>query len=610
MVNVFRRTLLALLLGAVAGPSAAGVLDRLEGIASPVKLGGQREFLSPEQAFRLSEKVNARGELELHWTIEPGYYLYRDKLAVVPLTPGAQLGALDLPAGETKDDPDFGRVEVYKYDLAVTAPVAQWPAGDRPLEAQVRYQGCAEDGICYPPIKKRVSFSFIDSAAAAPLAVTPANALSASDRIALDLSERSLALTLLTFLGFGLLLSLTPCVFPMIPILSGIIVGQKQPVTTRRALALSSIYVVAMALTYTVAGVVAGLAGQNLQAAFQQPAVIVAFAGVFVALALSMFGFYELQLPAALQTRLDAMSRNQRSGSVAGVATMGVLSAIIVGPCVAPPLAGALAYIGQTGSPVIGGLALFALGIGMGLPLIVIGASAGALLPRAGVWMDRVKSAFGVIFLGVAVWFLERVIPAPATLMLWATLLIGTAIFLGALRRDADDAPSHQRVGQAAGLVMLVYGVILIVGASAGANDPFAPLSPLAEGGRPAPTVARFTAIKTTRDLDRYIAEGRSSGRAVMLDFYADWCIECKHLERQTFAEPSVAPRLDEMILLRADVTANDAEDQALLKRYELFGPPAVLFFRAGVERRAERLVGFVDAESFGTLLDRVAATP
>jgi thiol:disulfide interchange protein DsbD len=473
------------------------------------------------------------------------------------------------------------------------------------VEVAVRYQGCAEDGICYPPITRTVAWQAPAGGTATALPPSPAPAaavagsaaLSATDRIARELGERSLTVTLATFLGLGLLLALTPCVFPMVPILSGIIVGQRQPLSTPRALALSAVYVLAMAATYAVAGVVAGVAGQNLQAAFQHPAVIVGFAALFVALALSMFGFYELQLPAALQSRLDGVSRSQKSGSLAGVAVMGVLSAIIVGPCVAPPLAGALAYIGTTGSAVTGGAALFALGLGMG-------ASAGALLPRAGAWMNRVKQAFGVVFLGVAVWFLERVLAAQLTLLLWAALLLGSAMALGALTRTDPRAGAATRLAQALGLACLLWGGALVVGAAGGADDPLRPLAPFAGGGPAglaAAPQAAFRPVKQVADIEQAL---RAAAGPVMLDVYADWCVECKHLERETFAAPAVAARLAGYTLLRADVTANDAVDRELLARFGLYGPPGVLFFRDGAEQRAQRLVGFVDATGFTRLLD------
>ncbi|MEQ8663888.1 MAG: protein-disulfide reductase DsbD, partial [Gammaproteobacteria bacterium] len=456
----------------------------------------------------------------------------------------------ELPPSESKDDPEFGRVEVYKHDITVRLPLAEAPPQAGFVEAEVRYQGCAEDGICYPPITRTVGFTPPAAAPPALLAPTPgpatpspatpgpaagsapgglapaaatAPALSASDRIARELGERSLATTVLTFLGLGLLLALTPCVFPMVPILSGIIVGQRQPVSTPRALVLSAVYVVAMAATYALAGVAAGLAGQNLQAAFQHPAVIVAFALVFVALALSMFGYYELQLPAALQSRLDRLSRGQRSGSLTGVAVMGVLSAVIVGPCVAPPLAGALAYIGTTGSATVGGLALFALGLGMGLPLLAVGASAGALLPRAGAWMKRVKQVFGVIFLGVAIWFLERILPGPLVLVLWAALALGSAVALVALARTERAAHAATHLAQALGLLLLISGGVLVVGAAAGAVDPLAPLAPLAGGPRADAAPPAFQPVRSTAELAAAVDAAAAAGRAVMLDVYADW---------------------------------------------------------------------------------------
>ncbi|MGE0485037.1 MAG: protein-disulfide reductase DsbD [Gammaproteobacteria bacterium] len=601
--------LLAALCALGPGPAGAGVLDQLE------RLGGAssaREFLPPDEAFRLTDRVDADGNLVLDFAIEPGYYLYRERFAFSTADESAVLGEARLPESESKDDPEFGRVEVYKHDMRIAVPVREAPPG-AVVEVAVRYQGCAEDGICYPPITKTVAWQAPAGGAAAALpagaapgavAAAGTHGLSATDRIARELGERSLTVTLATFLGLGLLLALTPCVFPMVPILSGIIVGQRQPLSTPRALGLSAVYVLAMAATYAVAGVAAGLLGQNLQAAFQHPAVIAGFAALFVALALSMFGFYELQLPAALQSRLDGLSRSQKSGSLAGVAVMGVLSAVIVGPCVAPPLAGALAYIGTTGSAVTGGAALFALGLGMGLPLLAVGASAGALLPRAGAWMKRVKQVFGVVFLGVAVWFLERILPAQLTLLLWAALLLGSAVALGALTRTDRHAGAAPRLAQALGLACLLWGGALVVGAAGGADDPLRPLAPFAgtgPAGHATAPPAAFRPVKQVAEIDQAV---RAAPGPVMLDVYADWCVECKHLERETFAAPAVAARLAGYTLLRADVTANDDTDRALLARFGLYGPPAVLFFRDGAEQRAQRLVGFVDAAGFTRLLD------
>ena len=602
---------LLMLLVSFTGGAQSGVLDEIDALAKPEKLAGQRDFLPPDQAFVLIEKTAADGALALAWDIQPGYYLYRDKMKVAAITPGLTLGELRLPEGEIKQDAEFGAVKIFKHQLEVSVPVTARPPGADVLEAEVRYQGCAEDGICYPPIKKRVAFSnaAFGTGPAAPSADAGGEP-SAADRIASDLGHRSLAVTLLSFLVLGLLLAFTPCVLPMVPILSGIIVGQQQPVSASRGFLLSSVYVVAMALTYAVAGVVAGLLGHNLQAAFQKPPVLIAFSLLFVALSFSMFGFYELQLPAALQTRLDRVSRAQRGGSYLGAGVMGALSALIVGPCVAPPLAGALAFISQSGSAVVGGSALFALGIGMGLPLIALGTSAGGVLPRVGAWMENIKRVFGVVFLGVAIGFLSRIVPGPVTLALWAGLLIGSAVYLGALDRPDERASGWRRFNQGLGLASLIYGVILVIGAAAGGEDPLQPLAPLvgARATTHSSTASAFAPVTTLAAVQQALASAGSAGQPVMLDFYADWCIECKHLEKQTFAHADVAARLAGLKLLRADVTAGSAEDHALLKHYGLFGPPAVLFFVHGEELRGNRITGFVTAEEFNKHLDRISA--
>lgn len=591
---------------AAAGGACAGVLDRLGSLS-----GDAPEFLDPAVAFRLNHEVVA-GNLELTFEIAPGYYLYRDKMTLESTDPALAPGTLQRPAGEMKDDPEFGPVAIYRDDVTLRAPLDAAAGRSAPLALIVGYQGCAEDGICYPPIKREItvaatalatSAAMPAIAAAGGAGLDPAQRLLSADDIAVSLSGRSLLAVCGTFFVFGLLLAFTPCVFPMVPILSGIIVGQAQPVSSARGLVLSAVYVLAVAVTYALVGLMAGLFGHNLQATFQQPAVIVAFSLVFVALALSMFGFYELQLPAAVQTRLDAISRSQRGGSLIGVALMGLLSAIIVGPCVAPPLAGALIYLSHEGSAVIGGGALFALGLGMGAPLLLVGASAGQLLPRAGAWMDAVKKVFGVLLLAVAIWFLERILPGPATLGLWALLAICSAVYLGAFDALVPADPGWRRLSKGLGLAMLTYGVVLLVGASAGAEDPLSPLGPLANREAVAEELP-FVAIKGSPGLDAEIARARAAGQSVMLDFYADWCIECKHLERQTFRHASVQAALSNIVLLRADVTANDAADRELLQRFQLFGPPAVLFFdRNGAELRANRLLGFVGPADFATHL-------
>lgn len=594
--------------------ATAGVLDKLE------RLGGgsaQREFLPPDEAFAFTHEALADGQLPLLWTIADGYYLYRDKLKLESPDGTAVVGALALPAGEEKDDEEFGRVFIYRNELRV--PVAVTPAaGATTLNLRLSYQGCAEDGICYPPIHRNFSVPVAAATAApvtpaataspAPAALPPSDEASDVDRLSALLADSGLPVIAATFFGFGLLLALTPCVFPMVPIVSGLVVGERGQGGAARGLLLSGVYVVAMASTYAVVGLAAGLFGRNLQAAFQHPAVLIAFSALFVALALSMFGFYHLQLPAGLRNRLETSQRGVASGSLLGVAVMGVLSAIIVGPCVAPPLAGALLYLGHQGSPVVGGVALFALGLGMGVPLLAVGASAGHFLPRAGAWLERVQHVFGVVSLGMAIWFLERILPGAVSLALWALLLIGTGIFLRALEPLHEAASGWQRLWKGLGLAMVCYGGVLIVGAAAGADDVLRPLLPLTARAESQALAGKqaFTPVKGLAALDAAVKQAAAAGRPALLDVYADWCVECKRLERETFANPAVEARLGAFTLLRADVTANDEIDRALLAGLSMFGPPAVLLYDpGGKERRAQRLTGFVGPEDF---LRRLAA--
>lgn len=422
--------------------------------------------------------------------------------------------------------------------------------------------------------------------------------ISEQDRISrLLVEQRFWALPL--FFGFGLLLAFTPCVFPMIPILSGIIAGQGASLTQRRAFLLSLVYVLAMALTYTAAGVGAALLGQNVQIWFQNPWVLITFSTLFVLMALAMFGFYDLQLPTSWQTRLSELSNRQRGGQYTGVAVMGFLSALIVGPCVAAPLIGVLAVISATGDVALGGTALFFISLGMGAPLLVIGTSAGKLLPKAGPWMGIIKAVFGVLMLAVAIWMLERILPETLSLLLWAILLITTATFMGALRSVSADKPAPQLLAKGLGTVLMAYGILLLVGVAAGGKDPLQPLrgtSLMAGSSFQQPLV--FKHIKTTTDLTREIAQ--ANGRPVMLDFYADWCVSCKEMERYTFTDPKVQTALRGTVLLQADVTANDEADQALLKQFNLIGPPAILFFDSeGTEQPDFRVVGFMSASVF-----------
>jgi thiol:disulfide interchange protein DsbD len=603
--------------------AAAAKPAGLAALGKPAAPAADDEVLPAEEAFRFSATVVDATRLRLAWQIAPGTYLYQDKVKARIEGQGVTLEPLVLPAPKIKRDtirPDgeIGDVAVFAESFEVEARLVRSDPAAGPVTLIAEYQGCAERGICYPPQKSRVELMLpaLGSAPAAPAAspappaATPSAAPAAEpvaeqDRIAAMLQRGNVWGVVASFFGIGLLLSFTPCVFPMIPILSGIIAGQGHHLTTRRAFVLSLVYVLAMALTYTVAGVLAGLFGQNLQAAFQNPWIIATFAAVFVALALSMFGFYELQLPSAWQSRLSELSNRQQGGNLAGVAIMGLLSALIVGPCVAPPLAGALIYIGQTGDAALGGLALFALSLGMGAPLIAIGTSAGKYLPRAGAWMDTIKAVFGVLMLAVAIYLLERVIPEAVALLLWGALLIVSGVFLGAFQHLPVEASGWRKLWKGLGVILAIYGALMLVGAAAGGRDTVQPLRGVMVGGQAGAaqsTQAAFKKVRTVADLERELAAAKAAGKPVMFDFYADWCVYCKQIEKETFPDPAVQAVLAEGILLKADVTADNPDDRALLAHIGIPGPPAMIFYgRDGVERRNYRLLGFMPPKDFAT---------
>ena len=597
---------LALLLALLAGPvAAAGLFDRFGGAS-------QERILEADQAFQLTVSAVDPLAVEARWLIAPGYYLYRDKFRLeLRDARGVAIGATEIPPGELKDDPFFGPQQVFHGEAVATARLQRESAHEQSVRMKLDYQGCAEIGICYPPLSQTVTVVLpaITSSTNLPfmsgqgipqagLKSEPAGGEAEQDRLARLLGEQRF-LAIPAFFGFGLLLAFTPCVFPMIPILSSLLAGQGATLTRGRAFGLSLSYVLAMALTYTVAGMLAALLGQNIQAWFQNPWVLVAFGGLFVLLALSMFGFYDLQVPPALQTRLAAWSHRQYGGRYTGAAIMGLLSALIVGPCVAPPLIGALTFIAVTGDLTLGAAALFALSLGMGAPLLAIGASAGHWLPRAGHWMERVKAVFGVLLLAVALWLLERVLPAALGMALWATLSIVTATYMGALQPVAHGAPAWRTLVKGLGLVLMIYGVLLLVGAAAGGRDPLQPLRGigLPAEARDVPALA-FRPVKSVAEVEQAVRA--AGGGPVMLDFYADWCVSCKELERYTFADPGVRATLAEVVTLKADVTAHDAADRELLQHFSIIGPPAILFFGPdGQERREYRVVGFMDAARF-----------
>jgi thiol:disulfide interchange protein DsbD len=617
--------------------SDAGVLSKLRRLAAPQP--PQPEFLPVERAFRVSLLARDARVLLAELEPAPGYYLYRDKTRFsVADDASATLGKVVLPAGERRSDPNFGETEVWPRPVRIEVPLTPHGPGRDTIAVDVAFQGCAEAGLCYPPTTRRFDVRVVAAGRAAPAPsaslpqapavaappsaetapaqlIQPAEAGSPlpgdgddSSRVARLLQSGNFWLIVTSFFGFGVLLSFTPCVLPMVPILSGIIIGQGHKVTRGHALALSAVYVVGMAITYALAGVAAGLSGTLLSNALQNPWVLGAFALLFVVLSLSMFGFYELQLPTALQSRLTESSNRMKGGTFWGVFTMGVLSALIVGPCVAAPLAGALLYINQSRDATLGASALFSMALGMGFPLIAVGASAGALVPRAGAWMQTVKNFFGVVLLGLAIWIISPIIPAVMHMLLWAALLICSAVYLHAIDPLPHNASGWRKLWKGIGVIALLVGVAVLIGALSGGRDLFQPLSGLRASGLSAieaESRPRFQKVTSVADLDRALE--RTGGRPVMLDFYADWCVACKEMERFTFTDPAVRAKMDRMLLLKADVTANSADDVALLQRFGLFGPPGIIFFDPqGQELAGARVIGFQPAGRFAGALDAI----
>lgn len=560
---------------------------------------GQREVLPVDEAFRPYVFVIDGNTLEVSWQITPGYYLYKAKLAVSTASDKIQLGKLALPAGVMKYDEFFGESEVYTENVFARLPFARATPEEISFKLQLDFQGCAEVGVCYPPTTRMLSVDLPAASAAGNLG----EPVTEQGRLTRLIAEGSLALVLATFFGAGLLLAFTPCVLPMVPILSGIIAGEGRDVSAYRGFTLSLSYVLGMALVYTVAGIAFAAAGQQAQAVFQQPWIIITFAGLFVVLALSMFGLFELQMPSAIQSRLAAISGRQKSGTMIGAFVMGALSSLIVTACVAPPLVATLTVISQTGDIVRGGLALFAMSLGMGMPLLVVGTSAGKLLPKAGSWMEATKTAFGFMMLGLTVWMLSRILPGQITLGLWGVLVFMAGIFMGALTSLGPAAGKMRLAGKGLGLLALLYGAILLVGAFLGGHDPFRPLDNLRLAGSEQAADhqgLKFTRIKTVDDLDNALAEAAAQSRTAMLDFYADWCVSCKEMEAYTFTEAAVQAALADTVLLQADVTANDDEDQALLQRFGVFGPPTIIFFdEKGKQREGYEVVGYMRSDDF-----------
>ncbi|CAN7297858.1 protein-disulfide reductase DsbD [Pseudoduganella sp. LjRoot289] len=580
------------------------------------------DFLAPEQAFQLRGELRDSSTLVLRWTIAPGYHLYRERLA---FKGGAALGKPDLPPGVRTFDENFNKeMETYQRELVVTLPLANGGAA-APFTLTVAYQGCADAGLCYPPME--LAFK-VDPARTGTLALVPAAvelpgaavagaaAPAASDVPEDDstLAQRTLRSGSLwrigsAFLVFGLLLSFTPCVLPMVPILSSIIVGEGS-VSRGRGLLLATAYCLGMALVYTALGVGAGLAGEGLAGALQKPWVLLTFGALLLGLALSMFDVYQLQLPGGLQTRLSETGGKLRGGRFAGVFAMGALSALIVGPCVAGPLAGALLYISQTGNAWIGGWALFSMACGMSVPLLLTGLSAGSLLPRAGAWMNGVKKVFGLLLVAVAIWMVSPVFPVAVMMALWGGLAILCAVFLHVGQALPAGSKPGAYAAKALGLLFLVGGLFELVGAASAGRDVLQPLAHLRGGSASAATLAaeghdepRFARIRNVAELETVLAAAKEP---VLLDFYADWCVACKEMERMTFSKAAVSAEMKKMRLIQVDVTANNADDRALMKKFSLFGPPGIILFDAnGKEIPQGRLIGYIPPEPFIQQLQR-----
>jgi thiol:disulfide interchange protein DsbD len=607
-----RFVLLLLLCVVLPAAHAEGFLDRLSNLSG----SKQPSFLPPDEAFGLDVKVRDAQTLQANFRVTPGYYLYRNKVAFTTTDNTVKVTAVNLPKGELKHDPNFGDTEVFHQSFQ--AEITLSPPNNKPTSITLNavYQGCSEQGLCYPPISKTLHINLPDATTLAPPATTVAPLpspvasllpppVSEGSQIAGLFKGGSFWLIISFFFGAGLLLSLTPCVFPMIPILSGIIVGRGHKITHMHAFILSLAYVLGMALTYAAAGVAAGFSGNLISNALQTPWVLGSFAAVFVLLSLSMFGFYELQLPSALQSKLSDTSNRLHGGHLSGVFGMGALSAIIMGPCVAAPLAGALLYISQTHDAVLGGVALFALALGMGAPLLLIGTSAGVLLPKAGAWMEAVKQFFGVMLLALAIWIIQPLLPVSVQMLLWAALLLFSAIYLRAVDALPHNAGGWHKLLKGIGLFALLLGVAYLIGALSGARDILRPLGNISRAETQATASLQFSRVKDIAELDQRIAQAQ--GKVVMLDFYADWCISCKEMERFAFSDAEIKAKLNSVLLLQADVTANNEADQAMLKRYGLFGPPGILFFDAqGKELADFRVTGYQDAAQFLKTLQAV----
>jgi thiol:disulfide interchange protein DsbD len=561
-------------------------------VVSAAHVKAEEEFLAPEQAFKFSANLIAPDKIEVHYKIADGYYLYRERFAFS--TEKVKLGDPIIPKGKIKFDPNFEKeVEIYRNNISIIIPVEAKTA----FTLKAISQGCADKGLCYPPMESVGKISLDIKQATNDIEASDRNETSVSrtqpattemGQIEASLASHDLLIILPLFFLLGLGLSFTPCVLPMVPILSVIIVGEGEQVSRQRGLLLSLAYSLGMALVYTLLGTAAGLIGEGLSAILQNPVVLISFSLLMTIMSLSMFDVFQLQMPSSIQLTLTRLSDQQKSGKLFSVFLMGSLSALIVGPCVAAPLAGVLVYLSQTRDVVIASSALFFMAMGMSVPLLLLGVSAGSLLPRAGAWMGAVKPFFGVLMLAMAAWMVASIISPVVLMLIWGILSFAYGVFLLWPKKWSLSI-------KFIGMIFVGLGLVELSGIAIGSRDVWSPWTSATTSQLEA---TKFKRVKTIEDVE--LAIRAANGRVVMLDFYADWCVSCLEMEKLTFSDKQVRKELDQMLLIQADVTANDADDKALLKKYGLFGPPGILFFNAsGEEMRNQRIIGFQSAQKF-----------
>lgn len=561
-------------------------------------------FATPPPAsdvFQLTTVKIDPNTLAVHWHIKEGFFLYKKRIHIIESSKSNyRLGTIHFPTGIKQTNPHKKSYFVYRDQLTLSVPILGTEPGEALLN--VKYQGCSDDGFCYPPQTSHIKIAIDNGLALSDVVietdestqkpeVAPTNEADKLERL---FATGSSALIIFSFFGFGLLLSFTPCVLPMVPVLSGIIVGHGKQLSTHKAFFLSLSYVLSMSLTYAAVGAVIALMGSNLQIVMQSPWAIGLFSAIFVLLALSMFNFYELRLPVAWQAKLASVTRSQSSGHYLSAAVMGSLSTLILSPCVTAPLIGALGYIAQSGNVKLGVLSLFFLGLGMGTPLLLIGTSAGKLLPRAGHWMNAVKSFFGVMLIAVAIYLMQRILPTMLSMGLWASLLIFSGIYMDALNKASSN---QEKFRQGLGLMSLGYGVLIMIGGSQGNGNP---LQPLTQQSAPLYVQSEHHAVtlKTLADVQKALTN--ALGKPVMIDFYADWCESCKEIEQTTLKDAKIKQALSDFVVIKADVSTNNKDSKALLNQFNVVAPPTFIFFNAkGAELNKLRLVGETSTATF-----------